>query len=71
MKKLVDVDILTDRDLDMKRLKPFRLTAKRMELARDRTGRNKWAFGPLQQLEKMARAMGSLVSCSTCGFVPR
>jgi ATP-dependent DNA helicase MPH1 len=63
VKKLVDANILNDRALDIKRLKPFTMTAKRMELARDRSGRNKWALGPLQQLEKMARAMGNLVSC--------
>jgi len=59
--KLVDANILTDRALDIKRLKPFTMTAKRMEMARDRSGRNKWALGPLQQLEKMARAMSNLV----------
>lgn len=62
MKKLVDADILNERDLDVKRLKPFRLTSKRMEIARDRTSGLKWALGPLQALEKMARAMGHLVS---------
>jgi hypothetical protein len=60
--KLVEKDVLTDRDLDTKRLKPFRLTAKRMEITRDRTSRLKWCYGPLGQLEKMARAMGHLVS---------
>lgn len=59
--KLVEKNILNDRDLDIKRLKPFRLTAKRMEIARDRTSGQKWCFGSLQQLERMARAMGHLV----------
>ncbi|WWD20885.1 hypothetical protein CI109_105362 [Kwoniella shandongensis] len=62
--KLVDKDILTDRDLDIKRLRPFRLTAKRMEIAKDRTSGLKWAFGSLQSLEKMARAMGNLLEFS-------
>ena len=59
--KLVDKDILNDRDLDIKRLKPFRLTAKRMDIARDRSSGLKWCMGSLQSLERMARAMGNLV----------
>ena len=62
VEKLVQRDVLTDRDLDIKRLKPFRLTAKRMELARSKDSNLKWCFGTLQQIERMARAMGSLVS---------
>jgi ATP-dependent DNA helicase MPH1 len=62
VQKLVSKDILTDRDLDIKRLKPFRMTAKRMEIGRDRTSGQKWAYGSLTQIEKMARAMGHLVS---------
>ncbi|KAK8850715.1 hypothetical protein IAR55_004635 [Kwoniella newhampshirensis] len=62
--KLVEKDILTDRDLDIKRLRPFRLTAKRMEIAKDRTSGLKWALGSLQFLEKMARAMGNLLEFS-------
>ncbi|WVW80652.1 hypothetical protein I302_102638 [Kwoniella bestiolae CBS 10118] len=62
--KLVDKDILTERDLDCKRLRPFRLTAKRMEIARDRNSGLKWAFGSLTALEKMARAMGHLLEFS-------
>lgn len=50
-----------DRDLDAKRLRPFRITAKRMEITRDRRSTLKWAIGPLTQIEKMARAMGYLV----------
>lgn len=61
MKKLVDKNVLTERDLDIKRLKPFRLTQKRMEIGRDRTSGLKWCYGSLVQLEKMARAMGHLV----------
>jgi len=60
--KLVEKDILNDRDLDIKRLRPFRLTAKRMEIARDHNSGLKWCFGSLQALERMARAMGHLVS---------
>nr|XP_019001717.1 uncharacterized protein I203_05920 [Kwoniella mangroviensis CBS 8507]OCF65178.1 hypothetical protein I203_05920 [Kwoniella mangroviensis CBS 8507] len=62
--KLVDKDILTERDLDCKRLRPFRLTAKRMEIGRDRNSGLKWAFGSLTALEKMARAMGHLLEFS-------
>ncbi|WWC65008.1 uncharacterized protein I303_107622 [Kwoniella dejecticola CBS 10117] len=62
--KLVDKDILTERDLDVKRLRPFRLTAKRMEIAKDRNSGLKWAFGSLTALEKMARAMGHLLEFS-------
>ncbi|OCF45579.1 hypothetical protein I317_00481 [Kwoniella heveanensis CBS 569] len=62
--KLVEKDILNDRDLDCKRLRPFRLTAKRMEIARDRNSGLKWAFGSLTALEKMARAMGNLLEFS-------
>lgn len=61
VQKLVDKEVLTERDLDAKRLKPFRLTAKRMELARDKNSSLRWCFGTLQQIERMARAMGSLV----------
>ncbi|ORX40857.1 hypothetical protein BD324DRAFT_644144 [Kockovaella imperatae] len=64
VQKLVDKDILNERDLDVKRLKPFRLTAKRMEIARDRHSSLKWCFGSLQALEKMARAMGHLLEFS-------
>ncbi|WVF67834.1 hypothetical protein IAT40_002595 [Kwoniella sp. CBS 6097] len=62
--RLVEKDILNDRDLDCKRLRPFRLTAKRMEIARDRGSSLKWAFGSLTALEKMARAMGNLLEFS-------
>lgn len=54
--------MLTERDLDAKRLKPFRLTARRMEILRDRQSQSKWAIGALNQLEKMATAMRNLVS---------
>ena len=60
--KLVDKDILTNRDLDIKRLKPYRLTAKRQEIARGRDAGLKWCLNSLQTLERMARAMGNLVS---------
>lgn len=59
IKKLVDKDILTERDLDAKRLRPFRITAKKMELGKSG---QRWAFGPLGVLDKMARAMSHLVS---------
>lgn len=59
IKKLVDKDILTERDLDAKRLRPFRITAKKMELSKSG---QRWAFGPLGVLDKMARAMSHLVS---------
>ncbi|WWC72771.1 uncharacterized protein I206_106735 [Kwoniella pini CBS 10737] len=62
--KLVDKEILTERDLDVKRLRPFRLTAKRMEIGRDRNSGMKWAFGSLTALEKMARAMSHLLEFS-------
>ncbi|WOO82285.1 Fanconi anemia group M protein [Vanrija pseudolonga] len=62
--KLVERNILTERDLDAKRLRPFRLTAKRMELSRDRSSGATWAFGPLNNLEKMARAMLHLLEFS-------
>ncbi|WVR08777.1 hypothetical protein IAU60_005835 [Kwoniella sp. DSM 27419] len=64
VQKLVDKDILNDRDLDTKRLRPFRLTAKRMEIARDRTSGLRWAIGSLTALEKMSRAMGYLLEFS-------
>lgn len=64
MAKLIPKDILNERDLDCKRLKPFRLTAKKMEIMRDRNSGLKWAVGSLTSLEKMARAMGHLVSPS-------
>jgi ATP-dependent DNA helicase MPH1 len=63
VQKLVEKGVLMDRDLDTKRLKPFRLTAKRMEISRDRTSGVRWALGSLQSLEHMARAMTHLV-CS-------
>ncbi|WRT70898.1 uncharacterized protein IL334_007897 [Kwoniella shivajii] len=62
--KLVDKEILNERDLDCKRLRPFRLTAKRMEIAKDRNSGRSWAFGSLTALEKMARAMGNLLEFS-------
>lgn len=62
VQKLVDKGVLVERDLDAKRLKPFRLTAKRMEISRDRTSGQKWALGILGSLEHMARAMTHLVS---------
>ena len=61
MQKLVDKDILSERDLDIKRLRPFRLTARRMEIARNRDSSLKWSLGSLLALDKMARAMGHLV----------
>ncbi|ORY28004.1 hypothetical protein BCR39DRAFT_536112 [Naematelia encephala] len=61
---LVEKQILNERDLDYKRLRPYRLTAKRIEIARDRTSGLKWCFGSLQSLEKMARAMGNLLEFS-------
>lgn len=62
IQKLVERHILTERDLDAKRLKTFRVTAKRMEIARDPTSGLKWAIGTLGNLEKMCRAMAYLVS---------
>lgn len=62
IQKLVDKNVLTERDLDAKRLKPYRLTAKRMEIGRDRNSGLMWTMGPLQNIERMARAMGNLVS---------
>ncbi|KAI9633416.1 uncharacterized protein MKK02DRAFT_18316 [Dioszegia hungarica] len=64
VQKLVDKGVLMDRDLDTKRLKPFRLTAKRMEISRDRTSGVRWALGSLQSLEQMARAMTHLLEFS-------
>jgi hypothetical protein len=64
VQKLVSKDILTDRDLDIIRLKPFRMTAKRMEITRDRNSTLKWCYGSLSTIEKMARAMGHLVRAS-------
>lgn len=61
IKKLVDKDILTERDLDAKRLRPFRITAKKMELGKSG---QRWAFGPLGVLDKMARAMSHLLEFS-------
>lgn len=60
--KLVEKGVLTERDLDAKRLKTFRITARRMEIGRDRTSGLKWAMGTLGNIEKMCRAMGNLVS---------
>ncbi|RXK39401.1 hypothetical protein M231_03354 [Tremella mesenterica] len=62
--KLIEKGVLTDRDLDIKRLRPFRLTAKRMEIARNRDSGLKWCYGSLNQLERMARAMGHLLEFS-------
>jgi ATP-dependent DNA helicase MPH1 len=53
---------LHERDLDVRKLKPFRLTHRRQEIGRDRTGGLMWALNPLQTLERMARAMTHLVS---------
>jgi hypothetical protein len=64
VQKLVSKDVLTDRDLDIIRLKPFRMTAKRMEITRDRNSTLKWCYGSLSTIEKMARAMGHLVRAS-------
>jgi ATP-dependent DNA helicase MPH1 len=64
VQKLVSKDVLTDRDLDIIRLKPFRMTAKRMEISRDRNSTLKWCYGSLTTIEKMARAMGHLVRFS-------
>jgi ATP-dependent DNA helicase MPH1 len=58
--KLVQKEILNERDLDVWKLKPFRLTMRRQEIMRDPS--MKWAIGMITQLEKMSRAMGSLVS---------
>ncbi|WVQ86187.1 hypothetical protein IAT38_008355 [Cryptococcus sp. DSM 104549] len=60
--KLVEADILNDRDLDATRMRTFRLTAKRQEVMAART--QMWAVGPLGQIEKMARAMGNLLEFS-------
>ncbi|TXT12930.1 hypothetical protein VHUM_01331 [Vanrija humicola] len=62
--KMVEKNILTERDLDAKRLRPFRVTAKRMEIARDRNSGLQWTYGPLNNIEKMARAMGHLLEFS-------
>jgi ATP-dependent DNA helicase MPH1 len=59
--KLVDKDVLNDRDLNISRLKPFRLTVKKMELKKGGNSGLMWCFGTLTSLEKMARAMGNLV----------
>ena len=64
VQKLVSKDVLTERDLDVARLKPFRMTAKRMEISRDRNSTLKWCYGSLTTIEKMARAMGHLVRFS-------
>lgn len=61
VQKLVSKDVLNERDLDIKRLKPFRVTAKRMDIARDRKSTMKWCMSSLTMIEKMARAMGHLV----------
>jgi ATP-dependent DNA helicase MPH1 len=57
--KLVKKDILDERDYDASRLKPFKLTMIRGQLKRNPN--HGWAYGSLNMLEKMARAMGSLV----------
>ncbi|KAL7420918.1 3'-5' DNA helicase [Cryptotrichosporon argae] len=62
--QLVKKEILNERDLDCARLKSFRLTAKRMEILHNRTSGQMWAIGPLNQLEKMTRAMAHLLEFS-------
>lgn len=54
-------NVLTERDLDATRLKTFRVTARRMEITRDRHSGLKWAIGTLNNLEKMCRGMAYLV----------
>lgn len=60
--KLVEKGVLTERDLDAKRLKTFRVTSRRIDITRDRTSGLKWAIGTLNNIEKMCRAMANLVS---------
>ncbi|KLT45812.1 P-loop containing nucleoside triphosphate hydrolase protein [Cutaneotrichosporon oleaginosum] len=69
IQKLVERHVLTERDLDVKRLKTFRVTARRMEIARDRTSGLKWAMGTLGNLEKMCRAMAYLLEFSLGMFL--
>ncbi|GMK56457.1 hypothetical protein CspeluHIS016_0302970 [Cutaneotrichosporon spelunceum] len=64
IQKLVERNILTERDLDAKRLRTFRVTSRRMEIARDPTSGLKWAIGTLRNLEKMCRAMAYLLEFS-------
>ncbi|KAL1412451.1 3'-5' DNA helicase [Vanrija albida] len=62
--KLVDKNVLNHRDLDVTRMKPYRLTSKRLEIAKDRSSGLAWAFGALNNIEKMARAMTYLLEFS-------
>ncbi|ODN92051.1 hypothetical protein L198_05723 [Cryptococcus wingfieldii CBS 7118] len=64
VKKLVDKEVLTANALDVKRLRPFAITAKRAEFAKRRQQGMQWVYGPLGQVEKMARAMQYLLEFS-------
>ncbi|WVQ77137.1 hypothetical protein IAR50_006820 [Cryptococcus sp. DSM 104548] len=64
VKKLVDKDVLSSSALDVKRLRPFAITAKRAEFARRKQQGMQWVYGPLGQVEKMARAMQYLLEFS-------
>lgn len=60
IKRLVDKNVLSPRDLDATRLRPFTVRAKMMELGR--LPQFKWIYGPMSQLNKMAAVMQHLVS---------
>ncbi|BEI90429.1 uncharacterized protein CcaverHIS019_0304990 [Cutaneotrichosporon cavernicola] len=64
IQKLVERHVLTERDLDAKRLKTFRVTSRRLEISRDPTSGLKWAIGTLNNLDKMCRAMAYLLEFS-------
>ncbi|WVO18165.1 hypothetical protein L204_105868 [Cryptococcus depauperatus] len=63
VQKLVGQGVLNERDLDVKRLRTFRITSIRMQLQRKKQG-TKNAIGSLNTIEKMARAMGHLLEFS-------
>lgn len=62
IKPMVDKGILSERDLDPTRLRPFTVQVKTMELGR--RPEFKWIYGPMNQIRQMAAAMANLVSCS-------
>lgn len=62
IKKMVDKHVLSERDLDPTRLRPYTVQAKTMELGR--LPQFKWIWGSMNQIRQMAQAMAHLVSLS-------
>ena len=61
IKRMVDKNVLSPRDLDATRLRPFTVQVKVLELGRQ--PQFKWIWGPMNQIRQMAAAMQHLVRC--------